>query len=184
MPEATALVLIDVQDDYFPGGKFPLPHAAAAGERAAALLETARGRGVPVVHVQHQDPDPDSFLAAGTDGARLHENVTPAEGEPVVEKQAPNAFLGTTLTDDLDAIGAKRLIVAGMMSNMCVDATVRAALDAGFAVTVAHDACAAADIEFDGRHVPADDVHAAFLGALGHAGARVVAVAEVWDDAD
>jgi nicotinamidase-related amidase len=183
MPDATALVLIDLQNDYFPGGAFPLPHAVAAGERAAALLTAARGRGIPVVHVQHQDPDPESFLAAGTEGAGLHEGVTPADGEPVVQKQAPNAFLGTTLDDELAAIGATGLVVAGMMSNMCVDATVRAALDAGFAVTVAHDACAAADIGFDGRDVPAQDVHAAFLGALGHAGARVVPVAHVWGDA-
>lgn len=176
MPDT--LILIDIQRDYFPGGRFPLVGPEAAAERAAVLLRSFRDRGLPVIHVRHESLGADAgFLAAGTDGARPHPAVEPAGDEIVVTKHHPNAFRETDLADRLAA--GSPLVVAGMMTSMCVDATVRAASDRGYSVTVAGDACAAPDLEYVGTRVAGADVHAAFLAALGSAYAEVRTVDEI-----
>jgi nicotinamidase-related amidase len=170
-----ALLIIDIQNDYFPGGAFPLVGPEAAAEAAAGLLGAFRDRGEPVIHVRHLSPEPDAtFMVPDTEGAEIHPAVAPADGEPVVEKGAPNSFLDTGLEDRLRAGGVDELVVVGMMSSMCVDATVRAAADLGFRVTVAHDGCAAPDLRFGNTHVPGESVHAAFMAALDGTYATVV----------
>lgn len=172
-----ALLLIDIQRDYFAGGRHPLPGADGAAEAAGRLLEAFRRQGEPVVHVQHSWDEPDAeYLRPGTPGYEHDPRVAPSHGEPVVVKEAPNAFLGTDLRERLAGLAVKELVVGGMMTSMCVDATVRAAVDLGFAVTLAGDACAAPDLEYAGTPVPAAHVHAAFLAALADGYAEVVPV--------
>jgi len=172
-----ALILIDIQRDYFPGGRFPLVGPEEAAERAAALLAAFRARGLPVIHVRHESLGADAgFLEAGTEGARLHPAVTPDGDEAVVVKHHPNAFLETDLKARIDRHPDAPLVIAGMMTSMCVDATVRAASDLGYTVSVAADACAAPDLEYGGTRVAGADVHAAFLAALGSAYAHVATV--------
>ena len=119
------------------------------------------------MHVQHVwDAAEASFMRPGTAGVEIHESVAPYEGEPVVQKEHPNAFLDTTLEQELRARRVDHVVVCGMMTSMCVDATVRAAVDLGFRATVVHDACAAPDLEFAGETIPARAVHGAFLAAL------------------
>lgn len=168
----TTLLLIDIQNDYFPGGAFPLVAPEEAARNAQVLLDAFRAAGLPVVHLQHGETDPGAtFLRAGTPGAELHRLVAAADGETVIPKRHPNGFLETDLAEVL--AGADRIVVGGMMSSMCVDATTRAALDRGFAVMLAHDACAAPDLSFAGTAVPGATVHAAFMAALRGAGADV-----------
>jgi nicotinamidase-related amidase len=175
----TALVIIDIQNDYFAGGAYALPGAEEAVVVARATLDAARAAGVPVVHVQHIEEDPEApFFRAGTPGVEIHELLTPQAGERVVRKAFPNSFLHTELADALAEAGADRLVVAGMMTSMCVDATVREALDRDLPTTVIGDACAAPDLTYGGRTVESASVHAAFLAALGDAGASVVTGAE------
>lgn len=175
----TSLLLVDLQRDYLPGGRLPLVDADRAVERAALLLGAARLVGAPVVHVRHLSTRPDAaFFLPGTDGALIAPAVAPASGERVVEKHMPNSFLGTGLAAALEAEGVDRLIVAGMMTHMCVDATVRAAVDLGYDVVLAADACATRDLEWQGRTVPAPDVQAAFLAALDRRYGKVVSSAE------
>jgi nicotinamidase-related amidase len=175
-----ALVIVDIQNDYFPGGRSELVGSEAAAERAAAVLHGFRDRGEQVVHVQHVWDGPDAaFFAPGTPGVEIHPAVAPTPSEPVVQKAAPNSFLGTDLEQRLRAAGAEELVVCGMMTSMCVDATVRAAVDLGFDVTVAHDACATKDLRFGDRAVAAADVHGAFLAALADGYATVVASGEL-----
>ncbi len=177
---ARALLIIDIQNDYFPGGAFPLHEPEAAAERASALLAAFRASGEPVVHVQHVWDAPDAeFMVPGTDGVEIHAAVAPAGDEPVVQKAEPNAFLGTGLEQQLRGAGIDELVVAGMMTSMCVDATVRAASDLGFTVSVAADACAAPSLAFGGVDVEAPAVHAAFLAALADSYATVVPAAEL-----
>lgn len=176
----STLLIIDVQNDYFPGGRFPLVGPDAAAERAGEVLARFRDAGLPVVHVQHVIEGPDApFFEPGTPGVEIHDRVAPADGEPVVQKAHPNAFLGTDLADRLQQLGTDRLVVAGMQTNLCIDATVRSAADAGHTVTVVGDACAAADLEHGGRAVAGADVHAAFLAALDGNYARVVGAADL-----
>lgn len=164
----TALLIVDIQNDYFPGGRFELAGAEAAGRRAALILAAFRERGLPVVHIRHEALDPATgFFLPGTPGAEIHPLVRPLDGETVIIKHYPNSFRGTALEASLSAMGVERVAVVGMMTLMCVDATVRAARDMGFEAVVAHDACAARDLDFLGTTVPADHVQAAFLAALG-----------------
>ena len=176
----TALILIDLQNDYFPGGRFPLFGVDQAAARARRLLDAARAGGHTVVHVQHIATSPDAgFFVKDTEGAETHAGVRPQDGEAIVVKHRINAFLHTDLKTVLDGKGVEKVVIVGAMSHMCVDAGTRAAADLGYTVTVVHDACATRDLEFDGRTVPAADVHAAFMSALAFGYARVAATDEV-----
>jgi nicotinamidase-related amidase len=175
-----ALLIIDIQRDYFPGGAHPLVEPEAAAENARRVLSAFRDAGEPVVHLQHVWDAPDaSFMKPGTDGVEIHDAVAPAAGEPVLQKAEPNGFVGTELEAQLRGHEVDELVVAGMMSSMCVDATVRAAVDLGFTATVIHDACAAPDLEFGGQQIPGKTVHGAFMAALGDGYATLVATADV-----
>jgi nicotinamidase-related amidase len=162
-----ALLLVDIQNDYFPGGAYPVPGSEAAAATAARLLAAFRRQGRPVVHIQHIATRPGStFFLPGTAGAELHPLVRPEGSEPVIVKHFPNSFRETTLLETLRALGVGRLVIAGMMTHMCIDATTRAARNLGFECTVAADACAAPSQSHGGVTVPPEQVHAAFLAAL------------------
>jgi nicotinamidase-related amidase len=175
-----ALVIVDIQKDYFPGGAHPLvaPEAAAAATRR--VLDAFRASGDPVVHVRHVwDEEEATFMRPETEGVEIHPEVAPAENELVITKEFPNSFRETALGEELRARDVGSLVVCGMMTSMCVDATVRAAVDLGFDTTVVHDACATCDLQFDGRSVPASQVHSAFLAALGDGYATIVSSDEM-----
>ncbi|MGH8681985.1 MAG: cysteine hydrolase family protein [Burkholderiales bacterium] len=163
----TALLLVDIQNDYFPGGAMALERMDAAAANAARLLAAFRERGQPAFHVRHLSVRPGAtFFVPGTPGAEIHPAVAPRAGEPLVEKNFPNSFRGTDLEQRLRAAAVDGVVIAGAMSHMCIDATTRAAFDHGFKCTVAEDACATRALEFGGRSLPAGDVHAAFMAAL------------------
>ncbi len=176
----TGLILIDIQKDYFPGGKMEVEGAVAAGSAAARLLAVFRERGMPVIHVRHISERPGAtFFLPGTEGTDFHRSVAPLPHEEVVEKHYPNSFRETGLKAYLDRHGIGQLVVCGMMSHMCIDATVRAAFDLGYSLTVAHDGCAARSLGFGGIDVAAESVHAAFMAALGAVYSRITSVEEV-----
>jgi nicotinamidase-related amidase len=129
---------------------------------------------MPVFHVRHLSVRPGAaFFLPGTAGAEIHPSVAPASGEPVVEKNFPNSFRGTDLDERLKKAGVKHLVVAGMMTQMCVDSSVRQAFDLGYRVTLLADACATRSQSFGGQTVPAAQVQSAFLAALNGLFARV-----------
>ena len=164
---ADALIIIDIQNDYFPGGKMALVGSDAAGAQAARVLEHFRRLGKPVFHIQHLSVRPGaSFFIPATTGAEIHSSVTPLDGEVIIQKNFPNAFRHTDLASRLQAANVKRITVVGMMTQMCIDTSVRAAADLGFEVTLIHDACATRDQTFGNHTVPAAQVQAAFMAAL------------------
>lgn len=175
---ADALVVIDIQNEYFPGGANPLPDAAGAAARAAEAIGAARAAGVPVIHVRHEELESGEWgFVPGTRTAETHPSVAPAPGEAVIVKHHANALLETGLAERLGAVGVSRVAFCGMMTSMCVDATVRAAADSGLVALLIEDACAAPDLEHGGRTLPAADVHAAFCAALGDGIATLTDVA-------
>ncbi len=170
MTFSTALVVIDLQRDYFPGGNFPLPDIERAAARAEELIGLFHRHRLPVVHVRHLEKDPKvGFLLEGTTGSEIEPRVAPSGQDLLITKNWPNAFRDTTLQKILHVLGSRNLVFCGAMTNMCVDATVRAAFDLGFHCTVVEDACAASDLEFNGATIPARQVHGAFMGALASA---------------
>jgi len=169
-----ALLLIDIQNDYFPGGRMELVNMPAAASRAASLLQQFRERRLPVIHIQHVSRRPGAgFFLPETDGVRIHDSVLPRSGELLVQKHFPNSFRGTMLLERLQHLDIDTLVICGAMTHMCIDATTRAAFDHGFDCTVVEDACATRDLEFRGTTVPADAVHAAFMAALANPYARI-----------
>ena len=180
MASDRTLLIIDIQRDYFPGGAYPLVEPEAAAESARRVLESFREAGDPVIHMKHVWDAPEAeFMRPGTEGVEIHPAVAPADGELVLEKKSPNSFIDTPLDRELRERDPDQLVVAGMMSSMCVDATVRAAADLGFSATVVHDACAAPDLQFDGVDVPGAAVHAAFMATLADGYAEVTSAAEL-----
>lgn len=174
-----ALLLIDVQNDYFPGGAMELAGIDAASRNAAEVLQRFREAKLPLIHVRHEFASVDAtFFRPGSAGAEIHPSVAPATGEAVVTKNFVNAFLQTDLRQRLDALGVKDLVIVGAMSHMCIEGTTRAAADLGYRCQVIHDACATRDQEFDGRTVKAADVHAAAMSTLGFAYAKVMPLAK------
>jgi Amidases related to nicotinamidase len=126
------LLLVDIQNDYFPGGAMELDGSEAAGGKAAELLSAFRSRKLPVIHVRHVSARPGStFFLPGTKGADIRPCVLPEGGEAVFVKHFPNSFRETQLLDSLRELNPDRLVIAGMMTHMCIDTTVRAAADLG-----------------------------------------------------
>ncbi|MBI5586300.1 MAG: cysteine hydrolase [Deltaproteobacteria bacterium] len=175
-----ALVLIDLQNDYFPGGKMELAGSLEAVARAGKRLEAFRRQGLPVIHIQHLALRPGaSFFLPGTAGAEIHPRVQPLAGETVIQKNYPNGFRQTGLLEGLQALGVRQLALAGMMTHMCVEATTRAACDLGFECLLAHDACATRALSFGAVSVPAEQVQAAFVAALQGLYARVQTAGDI-----
>ncbi|WP_312525895.1 cysteine hydrolase family protein [Paracoccus sp. (in: a-proteobacteria)] len=169
-----AIVVVDLQNDYFPGGKYELVGIEQAAANAARVIEAARAKGDRVIHIQHIFPSHDApFFTPDSQGSKINTLVAPGKGETVIVKNFPNSFLKTDLKETLDAAGIDDVVVVGAMSHMCIDATTRAASDFGYKVTVVQDACATRDLEHEGVIVPAASVQAAMMSALGFAYAAI-----------
>lgn len=161
------MILVDLQNDYFPGGNMQLVGIEAAAANARLLLDACRRSGRTVIHVQHLSVGPGAtFFLPETVGAQIHATIAPQADEAVVVKNYPNAFRDTALLEILKKRNINDILICGAMSHMCIDATVRAASDLGFTCTLAEDACATTDLTFADRVVKASDVHASFMAAL------------------
>lgn len=182
MPQPV-LVMIDIQQDYFPGGAMALHKPEIAAHKAKRALERARELHIPRIIVQHIALSPNAtFFRPDTPGAALHPDFAPQGDDRHLVKHYANAFRDTTLYRDFVRLGADRLILAGMMTHMCIDTTCRAAADMGYPVTLLGDATATRDLTFGGTRVGALDVQAAYLAALNGSFADVVST-DTWVNA-
>ncbi|WP_143305299.1 cysteine hydrolase family protein [Chitinophaga vietnamensis] len=162
-----ALIIVDVQNDYFKGGLMELSGAETVADNIGRILEHCRLQGMLVVHVQHIDNSSHpAFFFPNTEGARINNRVLPAAGEKVITKHTPNSFQHTDLLPYLRNNNITDLLITGMMTHVCIDATTKAAKDFGFNCTVIGDACATRDVEVLGNKVKAVDVQNAMLAAL------------------
>jgi len=165
----TALVIIDIQNDYLPAGKNELVNSVEASLKAKDLLEHFRQRKLTVVHIRHLSVRPGStYFIPGTEGSEIHASVRPLQGEKIVTKNYPNGFRETVLHDYLLEQHIEHLVIAGMMSHMCVDSTARAGKDLGYRITIAEDACATKDLFFQEQKIPAQQIHQAFMAGLSY----------------
>lgn len=153
------LVIIDAQEEYR-SGVLALPGLAPALRDIAVLLDAARKAGSPVVHVHHLGISGGLFDPQGLRGQIMPE-VAPIADEIVIDKRLPNAFAGTALHDQLQALGRLDLIVCGFMTHSSISTTVRAAKDYGYRCTVVDSACATRDLPGlqPDQVLRADDVH-------------------------
>lgn len=176
---STGLLLIDIQNDYFTGGSYPLYQPENAAAQAQRVLRAFREKGAPVFHVQHISRDPHAtFFIPGTAGVKISDTVLPRAGEPVIEKHAPDSFFETELQAALTAGQVDRLVVCGMMTHMCVDTTVRAARSRGYGVTLIEDACATRALTWKEAAFSAPTVQAVFMAALSEGFAEITTAGE------
>jgi len=164
---STALLLLEIQNDYFPNGRIPLEKSVEATAKAQTVLQVFRDRKQPILHIQHISTQPDaSSLLPCTKGADFYASVQPQKGEVIIKKHYPNSFKDTNLLNHLHKNQIKHLVICGMMMHSTVEATVRAACDLSFNCTVIHDACTARQLEFNHTIIPAQNVHYAYLAGL------------------
>jgi len=154
--QRSALLLIDIQDFYFPGGRVPLVEPEKAAQNAARLLEHFRKEELPVIHVRHNSEP----------GGMIHKIVEPLPGEMIFSKDAVNCFVNTDLLDSLRSNRIDTLVICGMQTHMCVEAATRAASDYGFKCILVHDACTTRDLKYGERLIKAEDVHYSTLVTL------------------
>ncbi|MDD4032340.1 MAG: cysteine hydrolase family protein [Bacteroidales bacterium] len=165
----TALIIIDIQNDYFDQGTMPLVGSDKASSNAKLILESFRADGFPIIHIQHIATSPTAtFFLPNTKGAEIHNHVKPIGKEKIIVKHYPNSFRETELLDYLKGEKITNLVICGMMTHMCVDATARAAKDYGFNILLIGDACATKDQEINGQIVKAEEVQKSFLAALNY----------------
>lgn len=160
----TALLLIDIQNFYFPGGRSPLVNPEEASLKVSKLLNRFREKNLMVIHIRHNTQP----------GGEIHKYVKPLETEKVISKDHANSFKDTDLLAYLREHEIKRLVICGMMTHMCVEAATRAAHDFDFECIVVHDACATRSLKFQDREIPAEAVHYSTLASLSRYYARVV----------
>ncbi len=167
-----ALLLIDIQDVYFTPGPLLLCKPKETADKAAQILSRFREENKLVIHVQH------NFKMF----SEINKRVKPIDGEKIIHKDYPSSFLNTDLQGYLSENLVEKIVVAGMMSHMCVDTTVRACQDYGYEVTVIEDACTTKSLKFKGEKIPAQTVHGAFMAALDGMFAKVVTLEEYFEN--
>ncbi len=175
-----ALLIVDMQNDYFPGGKMELVGITEAAEKVAHLLAMFRTKELPIFHIQHLSTNPGAtFFLPDTDGVKIHPSVAPKDREPVIKKHFPNSFRDTTLLAELKHHSIKELVICGAMSHMCIDTTVRAAFDLGLSCVVVADGCATRDLTYDDRIIEAAQVHGAYMASLAAVFAKITKLSEL-----
>jgi len=162
-----ALLLLEIQNDYFPHGKMPLAKSLDVSAKARTVVQTFRGKNLPIIHIPQISTQPDAaFLLPCTKGADFHPDVQPTNGEMIIKKHYPNSFKDTPLLTHLKKNHITQLVICGMMTHLAIDATTRAAYDVGFSCTVLSDVCATRSLEFNQTSISEQNVHYAFLAAL------------------
>lgn len=175
-----ALILVDIQNDYFKGGRHELVSPEQAAIQVKKILTFFREQGWPIYHVRHISTSPSaSFFLPDTEGSEFYKDIYPLAGEQIIIKNRPDSFLGTSLKEKLDESGIDMLIICGMMTHMCIDTTVRAAVNYGYSVELIEDACATRDLKRNGNIVKAEQVQNAFMAALDGSFAKVLK-ADAW----
>jgi nicotinamidase-related amidase len=179
----TALIIIDIQNDYFDKGKMPLVGSEKAAENAGMILGRFRAINKQIIHIRHIATRPTAtFFLPDTKGAEINDYVKPLEHEKIIVKHYPNSFKDTELLDYLKDSNITDLVVCGMMTHMCIDATVRAAKDFGFNITLIGDACATRDLEINGQTVKAEEVQNSFLAALNNSYSTIKSAKQYLDE--
>lgn len=174
-----ALLIIDIQNDYFEGGRMALVGPEEASRNANSVLQKCRKENIPVIYIQHINiREGATFFLPDTDGIKIHNNIKPLGNEKIIIKHWPNSFRETELLPYLKSLDIEELIVCGMMTHMCIDTTVRAAKDLGFTNLLIDDACATLNLKIKDKETEAKDVHNAFMAALNGTFATVISTEE------
>ncbi|MFV0395698.1 MAG: cysteine hydrolase family protein [Coprobacillaceae bacterium] len=172
---STCLLLIDVQNDYFKGGKNELYKPEQALENIKQVLAVYRNKQLPIIHIQHINTSTNAtFFNPNTFGVEIHKSVEPVENEYMIIKHRPNSFYKTDLYKTIEKLGVTEIVICGMMTHMCVDTTVRACKDYELFVTLLSDACATKSLRYHDLEIQANIVQQTYMASLNGMFANVV----------
>lgn len=158
-----ALVVIDVQNEYFTGNlKIEYPDPQVALDNIVLAIQTAQAQQIPVVIVQNIAAKNSPLFAAGSVGAELHSNVAHLAKDLYVEKAMPSAFTGTDLEAWINTNQIGILTVVGFMTQNCDDATIKHALHLGLKVEFLSDASGAVPYKNRAGSASAEEIHRIF----------------------
>ncbi|GGU11952.1 isochorismatase [Streptomyces lateritius] len=161
----STVVMVDYQNTYT-RGVMELDGWEPALNEGAKLLAAARKAGAPVIHIQNDAGEGSPYDTKAEIG-KIHDKVAPAEGEPVITKtKAPNAFLDTGLAEELEKAGNKNVVIAGFMTNMCVQFTTAEAFLQGYQPTVVANASATRGVTTTTGKVSAEQMHQGALATI------------------
>lgn len=170
-----ALLIIDVQNDYFESGKCELKDSLKTALNIRKIMDNFREKNLPIIHIQHINTrEGASFFLPNTTGVEIHKVVEPLKSELVINKSFPNSFRDTSLEENLKELNISELVVCGMMTHMCVDSTLRAAFDKGYKCKVLYDACTTKDLSINDKVIKAQDVHDSFMSGFSYIFADVI----------
>lgn len=179
----TAVLVIDFQNEYFDGGRMPIPDGLAALKQTRRIVDFADQQGLRVIHVRHVLPAQAPLFAEGSVQADFHADMRPRAGELVVSKDNVSVFTGASrakLDAALKAAGIQTLIVTGLQTHACVAGAARDAAPMGYAVIVSSDATATRDLDMpDGSRVPHRQLHAAALAGVEDTFGEVMSTAQI-----
>ncbi len=174
-----ALVVIDLQNDYFCGGKMELDNIDELLLKTNELVAFARVQEYDIYFIQHYSTrEGASFFVPHTNGVELHEALD-ISSDVIIKKNYPNSFRETELKEHLDKNGIEELIVCGAMTHMCIDSTVRASFDLGYKTTLVSDACATRALSFGNQVIEAKDIQLAYMASLNNIFCRIRTVEEI-----
>lgn len=141
-----ALIVIDIQNDYFPSGNYPQWHTDIVLSSTLNAINVAKENKIPVILVQHIAQGSSPFFSAGSEGALLHTDILAAATDaPVIIKQHADSFLNTNLQSELSKRQISELIICGMMTQNCVTHTALSEVASTYKVTVVSDCCTSVD---------------------------------------
>ncbi|CAI0736633.1 cysteine hydrolase family protein [Serratia ficaria] len=176
---ATALLVIDFQNEYFIG-KMPIPDGLKALKHTQRLVAFAHRHHMPVFFVRHLGPANGPLFAEGSQFAAFHPDLQPAAGDKVITKATPSSFVGTDLDRQLKQAGVRQLIVSGLMTHMCVSSTARDAVPLGYQVIIPADATATRSLAtWDHQVVSHADLQRAALAGVADVFAEIMSTDRV-----
>ncbi|SFC92886.1 cysteine hydrolase family protein [Pseudoalteromonas denitrificans] len=172
--QRTALVLVDLQNDYFESGRFELENINSAANKAKLLLENFREQALPVIHIQHIFKDSKAaFFTPNSPGIEIHSSVKPLKNEVVIVKHQIDSFINTPFEQSLIELGIQKLIIVGAMAQACVQTICRSATNKGYECEVIEDAIAAPKLTYNEHQFTGDEIVAANLLSLSFGGATI-----------
>ena len=161
-----ALIVIDLQNDYFKNGKMELYNIDTALKNTNRLIEFARNNKYEIFFIKHlANTNKATFFIPNSYGAELYKDLN-IQNDKIITKHYPNSFRETKLQKELENLNITSLIICGAMTHMCIDTTVRAGYDLGYNITLAHDACATKDLIFNNQIIKAHYIQNGFISAL------------------
>lgn len=161
----SALIMVDCQNTYRKG-VMQLANVEPAIKEAQKLLRIARENNVPVIHIQH-DAGSGTPYDVKSEIGQISDEVAPINGEVLITKNYPNAFIATSLEAQLKSLRIENVVIAGFMTHMCINSTARGAFNCGFKPTVVASACATRSlIGANNQLIDAQTMHEAALAAI------------------